>query len=392
MKPKIALIISHPIQHFCPQYVSFARQDTIQFKVFFASMLGYKTYFDPNFGKHIEWGNLELDKFEHEFLNGEAVIPADKYIDAPNLEERLEAYAPDCVITYGYFQRLQRRAYKWCKKKQISIAYIADSERKQLRNRLMEWIKYPWLKQYLSRIDFFLTVGDANEDYYRFYGVNEKRFIRMHFPIDVQQYEAAYRNKTELREYVRNQYGIAPQEKVACVVGKLVPWKNQTHIIEAMKLLERQNIHMHLFILGSGLEMEALKANAATLQKSKVYFPGFVKIEDLPAFYAASDFYIHPASIEPHSIAISEAIFMGCPVIVSDRTGSFGENDDVEEGMNGYVYPFGDIDALSTRIKSLICFPEESKKMSEYSHALGAKFQRISHHDVIYELTHRLGK
>jgi glycosyltransferase involved in cell wall biosynthesis len=64
----------------------------------------------------------------------------------------------------------------------------------------------------------------------------------------------------------------------------------------------------------------------------------------LPAYYAVSDVYIHPPSIEPHSIAMSEAIYVGCPVVLSDRCGSFGPTDDVREGINGFVYSFAEIE------------------------------------------------
>lgn len=97
-KPRIALIVSHPIQHFCPQYVSFAENQNIAFKVFFASALGYKKYIDPNFKREIIWGNLNLDRFDHLFLNGEEVIQSDGKIDATSLEQELEFYAPDIII------------------------------------------------------------------------------------------------------------------------------------------------------------------------------------------------------------------------------------------------------------------------------------------------------
>ena len=60
---RVAIVVSHPIQHFCPQYVSFAKNKNIELKVFFASALGYKKYADANFKKEISWGNLQLEKF-----------------------------------------------------------------------------------------------------------------------------------------------------------------------------------------------------------------------------------------------------------------------------------------------------------------------------------------
>ena len=387
---KIAIVVSHPIQHFCPQYVSFAQHENIQLKVFFGSALGYKKYLDENFKQEIFWGNLQLDKFDHVFLNGDAVLQADKNLDALTLEKELSMYAPDCVIQYGYFQALQKRTYRWAVKNKVALAYISDTELRQQRNKIKQWIKSIYLRRHFSKISYFLTVGNANEEFYAKHGVAATKVLRMHFPIDVQQYENAYAQKSELAKQKRNQYTIGENETILLVVGKLVSWKNQDHIIEAMKLLEGRGIYMHLFMLGSGEMKEAWQKKAAQLQHSKVYFPGFIDIETLPAYYAATDIYICPAAVEPHSIAISEAIYMGCPVIISDRCGSYGPGDDVQEGKNGYVFPLGNIAVLAETIAALVKAPPAALKNGEISHEIAVGFQLNSHSMIIDKLIQKL--
>ena len=387
---KLAIVVSHPIQHFCPQYVSFARRRDIQLRVFFASALGLKAYEDPNFQQVISWGNLRLNEFDHVFLNGESILPADKNLDAPTLDTALTTYDPDLLIMYGYFQKFQRRAHRWGRDNKKKLAYISDSERRQRRSGIRELVKYPFLRWYFSHIHYFLTVGDANESFYMHYGIPRRKFIRMHFPIDVHTYGELANRKPELRKKIRDQYQIADHEPLTIVVGKLVPWKNQDDIIAAMQLLESQRVFLNLFIIGSGEMMEAWKQKAGKLSKSRVHFTGFVNIDDLPAYYAACDFYTHPASVEPHSIAVSEAIFMGCPVIISDRCGSYGGSDDVQEGVNGFVYKFGDIAALAAAIKILSEDQQRRKEMSDHSVKISRLFQERSHNTVIDSLLKEL--
>ena len=379
-------MVSHPIQHFCPQYASFAKHPHIRFKVFFASSLGFKPYLDPNFKQVIAWNNLQLDKFDHEFLNGEEPVQVDKNLDAPNLDGALSNFQPDIIIIYGYFQKFQRRAFNWAKKNRVKIAYIADTEMRQNRNRWKELVKYPYLRYFFSGVDFALTVGDANEQYYKHVGLKNKQLIRMHFPIDIELYKPSYQKRLELRIRIREEYKIQHGEFVACVVGKLVPWKNQGDIIAAMQVLEEQGLTMHLFIVGSGEMEKEWKHLAKNLKRSKVHFTGFRNSEELPAYYAASDVYIHPASVEPHSLAISEAIYMSCPVIISDRCGSHGPTDDVQENKNGFVYPCGDIAALADRIKRLLSNPDRRKQFSRYSHAVSEEFQSYAHKHVVHNL------
>jgi glycosyltransferase involved in cell wall biosynthesis len=235
-------------------------------------------------------------------------------------------------------------------------------------------------------------MGNANEDFYKKYGVADHKMIRMHYPIDFVAYQTSYDQKELLRDKIRDEYCINENEIVITVVGKLVKWKNQDHVIEAMKLLECEGLYMTLFILGSGQMKEQWKQKSSGLKKSKVFFPGFVNIADLPSYYAATDIYVHPASLEPHSVAISEAIMMGCPVILSDRCGSYGDEDDVQEDKNGYVFEFGNIKALAHKIKLLAMDNERRKRYSNYSHQVAVAFQQRSHFGIIQNLLKELTK
>ncbi len=380
---KIGIVISHPIQHFCPQFVSFAKNDQVHCKVFFASALGFKKYADVNFKKEISWSNLNLDEFEHVFLNGDAVIQPDKDLDAASLENELNLFKPHLIFTYGYFQKFQRRAHRWALQHNVSIAYISDSELRHKRNSLKEFLKSIYLRHYFSKANYFLSMGNANEEYYLKHGVDRHKILRMHYPIDREQYIESYGQREFLRNNIRERFSLTPKDIVLSVVGKLVQWKNQGHIIEAMKQLENEGVYLHLFILGSGELEQDLKTKSTSLIHGKVYFPGFVNIDELPAFYAATDIYVHPASMEPHSVAISEAIAMGCPVVLSDRCGSYGEDDDVQVGRNGYTYPFGNIPELASTLKKLATNEDLRIRFGQYSHNLSLAFQRNSHHTIL---------
>lgn len=391
-KIKIAIVISHPIQHFCPQYVSFSKNTDINFKVFFGSALGYKKYVDENFKQEIHWNNLNLDKFPHHFLNGEEIIQSDKNLDAPSLERELDEFNPDILFTYGYFQKLQRRAHKWALKNKVYMAYISDSELRHHSNPFKESLKGFFLRKYFSNMDVFLSMGNANEAYYTKFKVPPNKILRMHYPIDYEAYQKDFQEREIMRNKIRNQYHIGETDIALAVVGKLVPWKNQDHLIEAIKLLEAKGKTYHLFILGSGEKKEEWQQKAKGLKKNRIHFTGFVKAEELPGYLAASDIYVHPASLEPHSVAISEAIFMGCPIILSDRCGSYGPTDDVQIGKNGYVYKFGDIPELAEKIELLANNESVRKEFSAYSHEIAASFQENSHVTMMQKLVERFKK
>jgi glycosyltransferase involved in cell wall biosynthesis len=242
------------------------------------------------------------------------------------------------------------------------------------------------VRWYFSNIDYFLSVGDANEAYYKYYGVPANKLIRMRFPIDVQLYESAFAKKEALAQQLRDQYGLHNGNKVISVVGKMNFSKRQGDIIESLGLLEKKGYHLDLFIVGSGEMEEAWKIKAKALEQSRVFFTGFIGPETLPAYYAVSDIYVHPASADAHSLAISEALYMGCPAIVSDQCGSYGPTDDVQEGKSGYVFQCENIGDLAQKMEWLLQDEQKRISLATYAHSLGVQFQRRAHGEFVSEL------
>jgi len=387
-KPKIAIVVSHPIQHFVHLYASFAKNEKIDIKVFFASKLGVEPYFDSQFGKEIKWDSLRLNEFNHEFLNKSKIIKTSPNLDAPELNKKLDEYNPDFIYQYGYLQKVQRRACKWAFNKNVPIIHISDSELRHTRKLHNKIIKRLFLPSFYSKISVFFTVGDANEAYYRHYGVKDYKFIRTGFSIDVDLYEKKYREESNLNKQIRQKYNI-PEDNIVCsVVGKLVSWKSQNHIIKAIKLLEKNTQKLTVMIIGSGEKELVLKwkKEADNILKNKIIFTGFVNSEELPAYYAATDIYIHPASREAHSLAISEAAYMKTSIILSDKCGSYGSSDDLRVGENGFVYKFGDINRLAELIYTLSLNNELRKKLSVRSREIVIENQKRAYRTSIDSL------
>lgn len=386
MSFKIALVISHPVQHFCPMYASWSKISGVELKVFFGSNLGAVKYLDPNFKKEISWSNLYLDEFKHEFLNGDKTLQSTPDLDASNLDEKLDQFKPNLLVHYGYYHKLAKRARNWALKNKVKTAYISDAEHRQQRPLWKEILKFPYLFFYFKKINYFFTVGNANESYYKFYGVSKNKMHRMMFSIDKKSYDIAFSKKLEIRTELRTSYNIANDDTVISVVGKLVNWKSQDDLIKLLYSLEKilPQKKFHLLVAGSGVMEEDWKKLAQNLTHNKVHFLGFVNPTDLPQIYAATDVYIHPAKIEPHSLSISEAIYMGCPVIVANTSGSWGQNDDVQEGKNGFVYHHSNIAEMQQHLLDII--NHKLDVFSNYSIKISREFQELSHGKMLENL------
>jgi glycosyltransferase involved in cell wall biosynthesis len=384
---KIAVVVSHPIQHFCPMYASWAKSAEIELKVFFASNLGVELYNDDNFGRAIKWGNLYLNEFNHHFLNGNVTLPLNSSLDAPSLESELLKFKPNLVIQYGRFYKFNSRLARLKRKCNFKLAYVSDSENRHKENIVKKMAKKIVLPWFFRTIDYFLTVGDSNEAYYSSFGVGYDKMIRMNFSIDIRHYDNCYENKDDLRNEFHKKFNIAKNDIVISVVGKLVHWKNHEDLISLLDILENEATwpRLHLLIAGSGPCESMLKEKSEVLRKNCVHFLGFVDPLNLPEIYAASDVYVHPSRFEPHSLAISEAIYMGLPVVVSDKTGSYGPTDDVRIGLNGDVFILGNIQDLLKKLE-FIRDPTRRKELGEFSRIIAKKNQQNAHYQFLSTL------
>jgi glycosyltransferase involved in cell wall biosynthesis len=68
--------------------------------------------------------------------------------------------------------------------------------------------------------------------------------------------------------------------------------------------------------------------------------------------YSAADLLVLASDFEPWGMVVNEAMCCGLPVVVSDKVGAAA--DLVVDGVNGFVYPAGDVPALAERVLRLV--------------------------------------
>jgi glycosyltransferase involved in cell wall biosynthesis len=375
---RIAVVISHPIQHFCPQYISWAALPGVTLKVFFASNHGLVAYEDKSFARVVRWDGIKLD-FPHEFLRGAEGRATGAAIDAPDLTQRLSAFSPNAVVVYGYSQALQRCALRWAKSSGVPILMISDSELRAPRSWVKRAIKAIALPRVFRNVRVFLTVGDANEAYYRNYGVSDELLVRCFFPIDVSHYDTIVAKRDVCRKRIRSQLAIPEHHKVLLMVGKLVPGKRQADLVRFSNSIQDQRDDITVVLAGTGPDEASLRALTRRVGVGGVLFAGFVSPEILAEYYCAADIYVHCSDVDAHSLAISEAIYCGLPIILSNQCGSYGPTDDVRSGLNGFVYRCGDLRDMSRNVLYVLGDHDVREGMGEASGRLGRENQKLAH-------------
>jgi teichuronic acid biosynthesis glycosyltransferase TuaC len=118
------------------------------------------------------------------------------------------------------------------------------------------------------------------------------------------------------RMEARKRLGLPLDKTLLLSVGHLVERKGFHILIGAMAQLK--NPDAFLIIAGDGDEMSRLKAQATSLGVAdRVLFPGAVRNESLPDWYAASDFFLLASSREGWPNVVCEAQAMGLPVVAT---------------------------------------------------------------------------
>jgi glycosyltransferase involved in cell wall biosynthesis len=373
-RPRVAIVVTHPIQHFCPLYRALASTGRVDLRVFFASDAGARAFFDADYGQNIHFQSDLLSGFEYEFLPGFTHELTHKVAN-PHVGERLDEFRPDVVQVYGYHHSISTDAMRWARGRGKPVLYCSDSELRSPRKFLTRAVKALVLPRILRQCDGFLTIGDCNEEYLRRYGVPSERFYRSPIPIDDARLTAALVARSDARKTLLQRFGLPSDAIMALAVGKLMARKAIDHAVRAVAATWDQGWKNRLFLIlaGSGPEQGRLEALARSLHPDSVRFAGFVEVEQLPGYYCGADFLVHPAESDPHPLATGEAVFCGLPVIASDRIGSIGPTDDVRPKMNGMEYPYGDVDALSAHLRYLCERPEERERMRQNSLEIGRR-------------------
>jgi glycosyltransferase involved in cell wall biosynthesis len=142
-----------------------------------------------------------------------------------------------------------------------------------------------------------------------------------------------------------------------CFVGRLEEEKGIGLLINAFKSLNENdqsrigNIH----IVGDGRAIDMYK-NVAKETKLNFHFYGFLSREAVHDIYIKSHAIILPSASEGFPKVIAEALNFGCLPVVSNVSGI---SNYIKDGLNGYLLDVISVDAIITKIQSILRLSEE---------------------------------
>jgi glycosyltransferase involved in cell wall biosynthesis len=123
-------------------------------------------------------------------------------------------------------------------------------------------------------------------------------------------------------------------------------------LAKAFVKVARQREDVRLLLLSGGSQAHVIRQilmSGGVIER--VQFGGQVSQTDLPRWIHMADLYISPSHVDGSSVSLMEALACGLPALVSDIPAN---KEWVSEGINGWLFPDGDAQALAEKIVEAI--------------------------------------
>lgn len=188
-------------------------------------------------------------------------------------------------------------------------------------------------------------------------GVGSKPSAVISYPVDVSSFRPINRGLKALRL----KYNIKQKNFVILAVGRLVYKKGFKYLIRAVSYLANKYPDIRLVIGGEGdlrgdLERLVERENVS----DRVIFVGNIARDEIIYYYNIADVLVAPSivdrsgNVDGGPVVVAESMACAKPQVLTDV---LGMADIIHDGVNGFVVPQRDSEAIAKAVEKLIEFP-----------------------------------
>jgi glycosyltransferase involved in cell wall biosynthesis len=378
-RARLAYLVTHPIQYQAPLLRRIAQEPDIDLTVFFGSDFSVRGYRDEGFGVTFKWDVPLLDGYKHVFLpklrpDRKENVGIASPLNYGILSHLRGGHDPpagtpafDALWVHGYASVNAIHGILAAKGLGIPVllraeSWLSDRQRSEATLALKR-LFFAGLK---CLVDGVLPIGTLNSQYWRQYFGDEVPQFLMPYAVDngyfAQRASEAHAGRAELR----TELGLDPSRPVILFASKLQERKLCNHLIEAYTRLSPApgvEPHPYLVIVGDGDQRSALEQQAAATGLSGIRFCGFRNQSEMPRFFDLCTVFVLPSRHEPWGLIVNEVMNASRPSIVSDDVGC--APDLISDGVNGCVYPVGDVPALTDALHRVLDSPGMAEAMGQ---------------------------
>lgn len=372
-KIRLTYLVSHPIQYQAPLLRRIAQQPDLELTVLFGSNFSAREYKDSGFGVDVKWGVPLLDGYRHEFL--------------PTLRDTGKT-GPLSPLNYGIFSRLcgsgghapadilwvhgystANALHGMLAAKALGIPVLLRAESRLMdgdRRKAKRAAKRAFFAGLKVLVDGVLSIGTLNAAHWREYLGEEFPQSLMPYSVDNDYFQRRSEEVQTGRANLLTELKLDPSRPVILFASKLQKRKRCEDLLEAYQQLSPApglEPHPYLVIVGDGQERASLERRATETGFGGIHFCGFRDQADLPRFFDIATVFVLPSRDEPWGLVVNEVMNAGRAVIVSDEVGC--APDLIRDGVEGFIFPAGDVPALAEALRRVLATPDTAITMGQ---------------------------
>lgn len=255
---------------------------------------------------------------------------------------------------------ITRLAAKSARKKGTKVIYTAHGFHFFKGASIKNWMLFYPVEKYLSKYtDCLITINSEDCEL-----AHEKKFragkiYKVHgVGVELDKFKAV---DADEKARLRAEYGYDGDTFIMIYPADLSVRKNQPMLFDALQKIAEKNKNVKLLLPGQPIRLEEYKRMISERGiADNVEFLGYRR--DINNLVGLSDLSVASSFQEGLPINIIEAMAMGNAIVATDVRGN---NDAVEDGVNGYLVPVGDSDLMAEKILELMNDREKLRTFGE---------------------------
>lgn len=340
---RLAIVAYNPVPYQSPFYRAVHKLDGIEETVLYLDDTVMKGLFVPEFQATISFGPALLEGFRYKVLRNWSPRSTTPFVGRfnPGIFWEIGTGGYDAVLVTGYTIASSLFAILAAKLFAKKLIFRTEGDLSKKPGRAKEILKRAVLRTILGWSHAVLYSCRKNRDYFLHYGARESALFPTLSSIDNEAVGSAVASYKAKRAEIRQEMDIPQDATVFVFVGRMTERKCVLDLWAAYRELCETEPAAALIMIGSGPELKLLRDRLASSEDRSVHLLGFVPEQEVPKYLAVADAFVLPSAYDPTPKALNEALAAGLPAIVSDGVGT--ADDLVQDGVNGFVVPVGDI-------------------------------------------------